>query len=51
MTLFGRFIDVNKSPDALNPLKNQKALVIGANSEGEAYVGARRRVLYSVARQ
>lgn len=37
MTVRREFIDVNNSPDPLKPLKNQKALVTGANSGiGEA---------------
>ena len=37
MTVRRKFIDVNNSPDPLKPLKNQKALVTGANSGiGEA---------------
>ena len=37
MTVRRKFIDVNNSPDLLKPLKNQKALVTGANSGiGEA---------------
>jgi hypothetical protein len=33
MTLVGKFIDTNNSPDAQKAVSNQKALITGANSE------------------